>query len=244
MVFLWIMMLLAAPSGRVLESVVPGAETEPACSTAIELVNVGSRAASIEWEAHRAGGALVALPGGGSMVLAPGERRSFSLEPEVWVKVREQIAPAEHGPAVSAQGRTECTEDNRLRTVRRDAVFPMRNPWFAGDVSPPGGMILFINAGERPAYASGCYSSGNVYSLPGRGPNPPSFEPVCSETFDVQVPPFASREFPAERNGSRWFGLKTRGTSIVLQMLRPADSGTKLFVVDSTIRFGGEVTSR
>jgi len=59
--------------------------------------------------------------------------------------------------------------------------------------------------------------------------------------FDVQVPPFGTREFPVERQGNSYFSLKTRGDSVVLQMLRPANEGVLVYTVDSTIKFGGEV---
>ena len=44
-----------------------------------------------------------------------------------------------------------------------------------------------------------------------------------------------------EREGSSYFSMKTWGDSIVLQMLRPAKEGVRLYTVDSTIKFGGEV---
>jgi hypothetical protein len=131
-----------------------------------------------------------------------------------------------------------------LLSATSEPVFPLRNPWYEGEVTSPDAVILLINAGEAPVRVSGCYSIGNLYSMPDARGRPPAFEPVCSETFEVQVPPFATRRFPMERNGTRWFGLRTLGSSIVLQMLRPADEQRRLFVVDSTIRFGGEVTSR
>jgi len=199
----------------------------------------------VKLEAHRPGGALVALGGRGNrVILPPGGQASYALETGVWAKVRERIPSLDQGPVVAARIVTECMDSDRLRVVNHDAAFPMRNPWFTGDVTSPGSAILLINADAAPALVSGCYSSGNLYSVPGAGRGPPVFEPVCSETFEEQVPPFASREFPVQHNGSRWFGLRTHGRSIVLQMLKPLEPGTRLFVVDSTIRFGGEVTSR
>ena len=242
MLSLYLAALLAAGQERILETVLPGADVGPGCSSSMELVNSGSRAASIDLEAHGPTGALV--PGGASLLLAPGARKTVALEPQAWVKIRELIPLPRQGPVVSARRLTECAAGDRLRTVQRDAAFTMRNPWFAGDAGPAGAFILFINAAETPAFATGCYSSGNFYAVPRSESKPPPFEPLCSETFNVEVPPFAAREFPVERNGSRWFCLQTRGPSIVLEMLRPAVADDKLFVVDSTIRFGSEVTSR
>jgi hypothetical protein len=45
-----------------------------------------------------------------------------------------------------------------------------------------------------------------------------------------------------ERQGSAYFSLKTQGDSIVLQMLRPANQGIRIYTVDSTIKFGSEVS--
>jgi hypothetical protein len=248
-----VVLLVAAagpPSGpaRVLESVVPGLAYGPACSSLVEITNLGGRPAIVEVEGHRASGALApAGPAGNPLVLPPGERKTFRLEIEeettgAWVKVRERIPSPDQGPVAAAHGVTECVDGDRLRTVSRDATFAVRNPWFAEDVAPlPGGVIALINAGEQPVHAAVCYSAGNLYFLPRENRIPPALEPICSEGFEVQIPPFGSREFPLERNGNRWFSIRTRGPSVVLQMLRPVQAGVKMFVVDSTIRFGSEV---
>ncbi len=244
MIQLWMAILLAAGQERVIETVVPGFVSGPGCSTTVEIENASARPAEVALEAHRPEGGLVSLGGRGNpVVLPPGGRSSYELENGAWVKVRERIPSPEPGPVVTVRGITECADGDRLRTATRDPVFPMRNPWLAGEVIPAG-VILLINASEAPVPVAGCYSAGNLYSLPGAGRGPPVFEPVCSETFEQQVPPYGSREFPMEHNGNRWFGLRTRGRSIVLQMLKPVEAGTRLFVVDSTIRFGSEVMSR
>jgi hypothetical protein len=209
----------------------------------MEVENAGGRPAVADLEAHAAGGALLGGKGGGLVHLAPGGGRSYQLEAGAWLKVREHI-PANAGPVVAARGISECIDGDVVRSSRLEPAFAMRNPWFAGEPNPTGGVILLINAGAAPVQAAGCYSAGNLYSLPRADRGPPRFEPVCSETFEIEIAPFATREFPLERNGSRWFRLQTRGDSIVLQMLRPLGTTTRQFVVDSTIRFGGEVTSR
>jgi hypothetical protein len=250
----WIGLLAAVAAGapfgpgRTMESVVPGLAYGPSCSSVVEVANLGDRSVVVEVEGHRASGALVSAgTGGDPVVLAPGARRSFRLEiaeetTGAWVKVRERIPSPDLGPVVAAHATTDCVDGDRLRTVRRDVTFPMHSPWFAEDVSSlAGGVIELINAGEQPAHAAVCYSEGNLYSLPRQDRNPPALEPVCSEAFETQIPPFGSREFPLERNGSQWFSIKTRGPSIVLQMLRPVEAGVRMYVVDSTIRFGSEV---
>jgi len=244
MIQLWMAMLLAAGQERVLESVVPGFASDPGCSSRVEIANSSGRPAEVALEAHRPEGGLVFVGGRGNpLVLPPGGRSSYNLENGAWVRVRERIPSTEQGPVVAARGITECADGDRLRTVTRDPVFPLRNPWIEGEAMPAG-VILLINASEAPVSVAGCYSAGNYYSLPGAGRGPPVFEPVCSETFEQQVPPFGSREFSVEHNGNRWFGLRTRGRSIVLQMLKPVEAGVRIFVVDSTIRFGSEITSR
>lgn len=254
MTALWMAILLtavagsAAEPGRVLESVVAGLAYGPACSSVVELSNLGSRPAVVEVEGHRASGALVPTGAAGNpLILPPGGRKSLRLEIEeetsgAWVKIRERIPSRDRGPAVAAHGVTECVDGDHLRTVSRDTTFPMRSPWFADDVGPAAdGVIELINAGEQPVSAAICYSAGNLYSLPRPDRSPPAMEPICSEAFAAQIPPFGSRQFPIERNGNRWFSIRTRGPSIVLQMLRPVQAGVRMYVVDSTIRFGGEV---
>lgn len=243
MIGLWLALLLAPVQDRVVETVVPGAADAVDCTSTVEIANGGSRTAEVQVEAHRESGGLIALRES-SKELAPGERRSYRLEPGAWTRVRERIRGPDEAPVVAARGVTECIEADRLLSAARDPVFPLRNPWYEGDGTSPGAVILLINAGETPARASGCYSTGNLYSLPDPHGRPSAFLPVCSETFDVQVPPFAALRFPTDRNGARWFGLRTRGPSIVLQMLRPSGERRRAFVVDSTIRFGEEVTSR
>jgi hypothetical protein len=39
------------------------------------------------------------------------------------------------------------------------------------------------------------------------------------------------------REGNSNFSLKTEGTAVVLQMLRPLATGVKIYSVDSTIKF-------
>jgi hypothetical protein len=245
MLRLWIVLLLAAGQERVVETVISGAPRAEGCTATIEIANAGSRIAAVELHAHRESGAVVALPAGAAAFgLHPGEHRTFPVETAAWIGVRERVDSAEQPPAVSARGVTDCVAGDHVLTAARESAYAMRNPWYAGEVATPGAVILLVNTSDAPARVSACYSAGNLYSVPSAGGGPPAFEPVCSEMIDVQVPPFATHEFPVERGGNRWFGLRTHGRSIVLQMLRPADDSRRTFLVDSTIRFGGEVTSR
>jgi hypothetical protein len=47
-----------------------------------------------------------------------------------------------------------------------------------------------------------------------------------------------------EHEGNSHFSMKTQGDAIVLQMLRPLETGVKIYSVDSTIKFGGEASSQ
>jgi hypothetical protein len=240
----------AAPAGaqeRMVESIVPALQYGPSCSSVVELRNLGEKPAAIEVEGHKASGALVSLAGrpGTTVQLAAGERGSYKLEiPEetkgAWVKVRERVRGA--APVVAVGGTTECVVANQLRTVRREVAFATRNPWFSSDTAEPhGSLISLINTSEHAAKAALCYSSGGLFSVPGGSRPSARLEPICSTGFEVQVPPFGSREFPAEWDGSSHFSLKTEGNAIVLEMLRPVEANVRVYAVDSIIKFGGEV---
>jgi hypothetical protein len=83
-----------------------------------------------------------------------------------------------------------------------------------------------------------------LYSVPHNDRPAAELTPVCSETIQELVPPFGSRQFPVARGGNSHFSLTTRGDAIVLQMLRPAETSAKVYRVDSTIKFGEEVSGR
>jgi len=83
-----------------------------------------------------------------------------------------------------------------------------------------------------------------LYSVPHNDRPAVELTPVCSETIQELVPPFGSRQFPVARGGNSHFSLTTRGDAIVLQMLRPAETSAKVYRVDSTIKFGEEVSGR
>ena len=239
-------LLNAAERERVVESVLPSLDYGPSCWSTVNVQNLGDRTATVALESHRASGALVALEGLPRMALNlnPGDRSSFRLEikdetGEAWVKLRETI-PAQLSPVVALSGMTECVAADQLRSTAREVAFPIRNPWFSGEAAQMrGNLISLVNTSERPARALLCYSSGNLYSVPSPGRSTPELMPICS-TVDIQVPPFASLQFAVEREGSSQFSIKTRGDGIVLQMLRPLETGVKIYKVDSTIKFGGE----
>jgi len=235
---------LAHGAERLLESVVPALASGPSCSSTVELANLGTRQVTVDAEGHWPSGALVPLSGadGVTLRLNPQERKALRLPAGeettgAWVRLRERVPSPDLSPVIAVYARTECLEADRLRSVTRDVAYPTRNPWYAGDVADlPGARVSLINTGERPALATLCYSHGTLYSNGGS-----RLAPLCSEESEVRVPPFGSREFPVERNDSTWFSLKTGGDSIVLEMLRPSPASSRMFVVDSTIRFGSEV---
>jgi hypothetical protein len=210
--------------------------------------NLSDRVVSADVEAHKPGGALAPLAGhaANAVRLNPGERASY--QPEIdeetesgWVKVRERVPSPRLSPVLAVSGVTECVVGDELKRVGREVVFPTRSPWFSGDVAElHAALVSVINTSERAVTASLCYSAGNLFFLPGTTP-PAELAPVCSAAFDVQIPPFGAREFPVARGGSTHFSLKTNGAAIVLEMLRPLGESIRMYKVDSTIHFGGEV---
>lgn len=241
---------LSAAGGqeRWVETVLPSLDYSPTCWSTVALQNLGSRLTIVEIEAHSGSGALVPLVDQREMTvrLLPGARTSYTLQLEedtsAWVKVRERIAAPALSAVVAVSGKTECLVGNELRTAARAAAYPTLNAWFSEEVSEARRTetVLLINTSEHTAVAWVCYSSGSFFTLPANR-RPPEFVPLCSTAFDVQVPPFGSHLFPLDHHGNSQFSLRTRGTAIVLQMLRQSDPAVKLYTVDSSITFGGEV---
>jgi hypothetical protein len=238
------------PGARVMESIVPWLAYNSSCWSAVELQNLGDREIAAEVEAHKSSGALAAFVGhsGIQVRLRAGERIEYRLQlPEettgAWVRVREKIPSARLSPVLAVSGATGCLAAAELRTTVRDVAWPTRNPWFSGDVSDgDDGMVALINTSERPARVWGCYSSGVLYSVPRNNRPATELTPVCSETIEDLVPPFGSRQFPVAHGGNSHFSLTTRGDAMVLQMLRPTGTTVKVYRVDSTIKFGEEVS--
>lgn len=244
-------MAQTSPRARVVESIVPWLTYNPSCSSEVELRNLGSRDVDADVEAHKSSGALVALVGhGGIRVHLPaGENAVYKLQIEeqtdgAWVRVRETIPSPELSPVLAVSGATDCVAGDKVHTTARDVAWPLRNPFFSGDVKAgDDGTIALINASERPVPVSGCYSSGTLYSRPDEG-RPGELRPVCSEVIRELVPPFGTRQFTVSRGGNSHFSLNTRGESIVLEMLRPAEAGSKIYRVDSSISFGEEAPAQ
>ena len=242
---LWL--LPVAAQERMVESVLPALAYGPKCSSTLELHNLGERPVVLEVEGHRSGGALVPLVGHPALTvrLNATERVSYKLQTDeettgAWAKVREIVPSPRLTPVVAVSGTTECLIGDQLRTTAREAAYPVRNPWFAGNVSDiPSEEILVINSSERPVTARLCYSAGNLYSVPSET-RPTQLTQLCSSEATVQIAPFGTRQFPVQRDHNSYFSLKTEGNGIVLQMLRPLDDIVRLYKVDSTITFGHE----
>jgi hypothetical protein len=232
---------------RTVESVVPALVYGPACSSTIQLQNLSDRPVVVDLEGHKSSGALVAVVGHPEIVvrMSAHERSSYKLQIDeetesAWVKVRERVPAPALSPVVAVGASAECVIGDQLRTAGREVVYPTQNPWFAGDVTElRGGLVSLINTSEHAVKASTCYSGGALFSAPKQAS--PDLMPVCSAAFDVQIPPFGAREFPVAREGSSHFSLKTQGSAIVLEMLRPVEPNVRMYKVDSTIQFGSEV---
>ena len=246
---LFAVLALAAGQERVVESVVPALAYGPRCSSTVALQNLSDRPVVVDVEPHRASGALVAITGHPEITirLSARERSSYKLEIEeetesAWVKVRERVPSPRLSPVVAITGETDCVIGNQLRSAGRWVVYPTLSPWFSGDVTDlPGGLLSLINTSEHAAKASACCSSGGLYSTPGGTRTGAELMPICTTSFEVQIPPFGAREFPVAWGGTSHFSLKTQGAAIVLEMLRPVDLSVKMYKVDSTIQFGSEV---
>ncbi|HYL75509.1 MAG TPA: hypothetical protein VEU96_14955 [Bryobacteraceae bacterium] len=236
----------AEPQERLFESVLASLPSGSGCWSSVDLRNLGDRVVMVEMEAHRASGALVALVGHPQVMfhLHPGEQASYRLDVQddsgdAWVKVREIVPSPRLYPVIAAAGTSECVVENQLRTTKREIAYPVRNPWFSGDVSEiAGDIVSVVNTSEQATKVSLCYSAGNLYSVP----EAPMLTPVCSHAVEVQIPPFGARQFPVQHQGSSHFELKTKGDGIVLQMLRPLQTGVRVYTVDSTIKFGAEAS--
>jgi hypothetical protein len=251
--------LLCAPAfasdnsaDRVFQSVVPALPYTQDCRSRVVLLNTGDTRVRVEVEGHAETGALVSLDGRSNrMWLGPGEQVEYRLQLEgqsqgAWFKVREHTPPGQDAPEVAIRPAAECVIGNELRSATRQVAFPMRNPWFSGSVADlHGAAIWMVNVSDHPAHASVCYSSGSYYILPGESPrksesHPPQPSTICSASEEVQIPPFASRQFSVERDGNSHFSLHTEGPAIVLQALRPIDIGVHVYTVDSSITFLSE----
>jgi hypothetical protein len=250
-VLLLLAALPACAQERTIDRVLPALAAGKACTSAIQLQNLGERPVTLAVEAYGENGALVALKGQAAIAvdLAPRERKTYRLELSdettgAWVRVRETLAAAQFSPVVTVSGSTECVAGDELRTVAREVTFPMRSPWFEGDVSElPGDLLAVVNTSAQPATASLCYSAAVFYSVPD-GRRGGELTPVCTAYFAVQIPPFSARQFPVERDGSSHFSLWTRGAAMVLQMLKPQGVRVKVYAVDSSIHFGAEVVNQ
>jgi hypothetical protein len=244
--------LLPAPAQerqeRMVESVLPALAYGPHCSSTLQLRNLGERSVTLEVEGHGSGGALVPLVGHPSLTvrLNAAERVSFKLQTDeettsAWAKVREIVPSPRLTPVVAVSGTTECVVGDQLRSTARELAYPIRNPWFSGNVSEiPSEEILVINTSEHTARAWLCYSAGNLYAVPSETHPTTQLTRICSSEEVIQIPPFGTRQFPVQRDHNSYFSLKTEGNGIVLQMLRPLDATARLYTVDSTITFGHE----
>ena len=185
------------------------------------------------------------LVAGEDIVFAPHQRRGFRLNSEresgnAWVGVWE-ADPAGTLPALAAEGAIECISGDQLFAIQRPAALAMRNPWFAGHVAEfEGAVLALVNVSDRAAAAEICYSRGDLYSVPARMPDGRLAE-LCLASEAVALPPFGSREFPVKHEDLSEFAVHTRGDAIVVVVLRPVPGSTRVYRVDSTIRFGSEV---
>ena len=159
---------------RPVDRILPALAASKACASVIQLQDLGERPVALAVEAYTEDGALVALKGHPAIAvdLAPRQRESYRLElpgetSGAWVRVREMPAAEPFSSVVTVSGYTECVVGDELRSVARQVAFPMRDPWYGGDVSElPGDLLAMVNATAEPATAFLCYSGAAFYSVP------------------------------------------------------------------------------
>ena len=240
---------LAAQESRAVESVVPSLKYGRTCWSTVHLRNLADRPVTATVEPHKETGALVELAGtpGTRFQLDPGASISFRLDlaeetDGAWVEVRETVPSPDLSPALAISATAECAAGDQLRSAGRDVAYPLRDPWFSGDVSDlKDSRVSLVNTSERAARVRLCYSGGGLFANPNQGRA--DLRPICDAELDVQIPPFAARQFPVERDGNSGFAIRTSGEAIVLQMLRPSDPATRMYAVDSTIQFLSDPSS-
>jgi hypothetical protein len=231
---------------RVADSVLPSLTYSHACSTTIEMRNLGERAVDARVEPHRESGSLVALveQPGLDVHLSVGEQKVFRLQlPEAtenaWAEVHEFVPNRGLSPVLAVTGQTTCLVGEQVRSAVREVAQVLRNPWFDGDFGEmAGARITVVNTSGTVAIVSGCYSGGTLIANP-NVPGGATLKPLCSYRFREQIPPFSARSFATVRDGSSHFSLHAAGTGIALQLSRLLDAGTHLYRVDSSINFGG-----
>src|ERR1039458_6387583 len=124
-VLLLLAALPACAHERTIDRVLPALAAGEACTSAIQLQNLGERPVTVAVEAYGENGALVALKGQTAIAvkLAPREQETYRLELSneitgAWVRVRETLAAAQFSPVVTVSGTTECVAGAGLRTER------------------------------------------------------------------------------------------------------------------------------
>ena len=138
-------------------------------------------------------------------------------------------------PIVS--GFSECTVSNQLLATQHDASYLIKSPWFSGAVEGiQGDEISLVNTTERHAGIAVLLRGQSVYTF-GGAPGAPQLAFVCSQEDQVQIPPYAARQFPVRRDDSAHSSIRTQGDAIVLQMHRPLETGVAIYAVDSTVKF-------
>jgi hypothetical protein len=244
---------LNAEPGRVVVSVLAPMAYGPNCWSNVELQNLGTRDVAVNVEGHKGSGALVALVGSPSVLvtLAPARRLTLRLQvpgeesPEGWVRVSETIPAGELGPAIAVSGQTECSANDKLTTVSQTVAFPTRNPWLtAGLKDLRGRVVMILNVSSEAATAKACYSNGTTVGVPKENGTGGGEILVCTETLQMQIPPFGTSTVPVEREGNSQFSMEARGEALVLRVLVPQSGEMKTYRVDSTVKFGEPLGGR
>jgi hypothetical protein len=216
------------------------------CWSSVTLTNLRDRIVDVDVEAHDGGGALLPLSGAATMPLHLGAGQKVALRLQIeeadstdaWVKVSEHLEGTDASPGVSVRGTSECLVDEVLTTTPRAVAFPTRNPWIEADSGDfRGKTLVVVNAAPTPAALQACYSTGSHVEIPRENGNGARELPVCSATKTLFLPPFGLQLIPVTVESSSTFSIQTRGSSIVLMVLKPQADKKKQYSVDSSISF-------
>ena len=180
----------------------------PSCSSTVVLQNLAETAVDVELEGHRSSGALVPLAGHAGRAGPPGSPGDQGSYP---------VADPGGGHRSLGPGAGAAARAAPAGSGQRDHGVPSGQPIAHGRArgqrilrGTPGSRAMSLScavaivADQRcvsaaAVRASLCYSAGALFSVPGETPASRELKPVCSAAFEVQVPPFGTREFPVER---------------------------------------------
>lgn len=228
---------------RPFETVLPELQYGPHCSSEITIHNTSHRFVDAEVTGHRASGALTALAGRPTalIALAPGDTAKLKLDIDDgtgWARIVERVPSPKLQPVLAISGQTQCLEGTELISEPRQIAPVSNNPSFTttapGDAIA-GEVLLLINNSVSDMTWRACYSGGHTVS-DGNG----AMVLLCDTSAERTLGPYQSWRLPTVAEGKPLLRFRAEGRSVAMQLLVPsaASKSKTLFRVESTIRFG------